>query len=111
MPHTTYEYVTGTADPEVYSGDVVYLVSGFVCMGFRNVNIAAEGSPSQIVSCFIISEESHPDVTPVFAWRPEDATEYTEKVDLVTPALFDRSVTNVPLTGISSPIGSSPPCP
>jgi hypothetical protein len=111
MPHTTYEYETGTTDPEVYSGDVVYLVSGFTCMGFRNVNIAAEGAPSQVVSCFIISEQDHPDVTPIFSWRPEDDTEYAEKVDLVTPALFDRLVAGAPLTGISSSVSPIFPCP
>jgi hypothetical protein len=111
MPHTTYEYETGTTDPEVYSGDIVSLVSPFgICIGFRDVNIAPEGSPSQVVSCFIVSEQSQIDVPSVFFWSLENLDEYNEKVYTSQDSLFDRN-NIVPLVGVSAAIGPVYPCP
>lgn len=111
MPHTTYDYVAGTTDPEVYSGDIVSLVSSFgVCMGFRNVNIAPEGSPVQVTSCFIVSEQTQVGVPSVFSWSPEDNTEYAEKVYTASELLFNRN-NIVPLVGVSAAIAPIYPCP
>ena len=111
MPHTTYDYVTGTTDPEVYSGDVVYSVSTpGICMGFRNVNIASEGSPAQVTSCFIVSEQSQLDFPPIFFWNTENFTEFNEKVNLVDQALFDRN-TVAPLVGVPAAFAIQFPCP
>jgi len=109
MPHSSYAYVGGT-NPAVYTGDCVLPVSPYSCMGFRNVNIAAEGEPAQVVSCFIISEQSRPGVAPIFLWNDEDDIEYNDFVFVADAPLFDRS-TAPPIIGQVSAIGPVYPCP
>ena len=111
MPHTTYAYQAGTSNPAEYVGDCVILVSGTTCMGYRNVNIAAEGEPTQMALRFIVSEQPRFGFPPIFGWSTEDDFEYSNYVVEPDAVYFDRN-NNVPLVGFTNqPSFGSYPCP